>query len=158
MVGVVSAGSFYKCHSLPLFLGYFSLLNPLKTIFLWTICTAYSASSLIRQMNLSNLPSYIGLHYHTVTFLLFCILVSAVRFRCSSLFDKSTLYRLGVHFRARRFYHILIFCTVSSFIISSAVNGNIIHQDLIGLGLVIVFVNWQFFPSLIKVSYALTFT
>ena len=153
MVVLVDTGAAHVCHSFPLLLGYFSLLNPLKTIFLWMICTAYSISTLLKQANLSILPFYIGLHYHTIAFLLLCIIVSAIRLRCSRLFDRSTLYRLGVHFRARRFYHKLVFCTGSSVIISSAVNGNIIHQDLIGLGFATIFINWQFFPSLIKVSF-----
>ncbi|VDM22541.1 unnamed protein product [Hydatigera taeniaeformis] len=85
-------------------------------------------------------------------FLLFCILTSAIRLRCSNLFEKSTLCRLGKNFRSRRFHNIFLLCAISSVVVSSALNGNISHQDLIGLGLVLVSIDWSFIPSLIRIS------
>lgn len=141
------------CRSLPLFLGYFSLLYPLKTIFAWTVCVAYCASIQIKHLSMRKLLSYIILHYHAMAFLVLCILISAIKLRCSSLFEKSTLYRLGTNFRARRFHHLFFLCAISSVTVSSTLNGNMAYQDLIGLGLVIVSIDWSFMPSLIKVSF-----
>lgn len=152
MVDFGEMGSVHICHSVILFLGYYSLLHPLKTIFIWTVSIAYCASLLFKQLRLSDLTLSIFLHYHAASFLLFCIILSIIKFRCSRLFEKPTLYRLGANFRARRFYHLLLFATLSSFIVSIAFNGDLSHHDVIGCGIVLIISDWGSIPVLIKVS------
>ncbi|KAH9281415.1 3-hydroxy-3-methylglutaryl-coenzyme A reductase [Echinococcus granulosus] len=152
MVGVMEFGSTRMCRSMTLFLGYFSLLHPLKTIFIWTACVAYCASILFKHLDSREILPFMILHYKAMVFSLFCVLISAIKFRSSSLFEKSTLYRLGTNFRARRLYRLFLLCAISSVIVSSGLNGNLTYHDLFGLGLAFIFIDWSFISSLIKVS------
>ncbi len=153
MFGFLKVGEVHQGHTLALLLGYFSLLHPLVTIFVWAATLAYCASLLSKQFEIRHITDYILPHYYTFFFLSLCTIISILKLRSTHLYENAKQFRLGANFRPRHFYRLLFCCAISSVIVAAAWNGELTQQEFMGIGIGLVLFDWRFIPSLIKVSY-----